>query len=81
MRPDIDKMREHYLQGAYIASGHPGVIMKLLAYVEELERDFCRIFSDVVEISEAADKDDIPRTIARAVLQDWRARMEEIDET
>ncbi len=37
MRPDIDKMREHYLQGAYIASGHPGVIMKLLAYIDELE--------------------------------------------
>lgn len=39
MRPDIDKMREHYCQGAYIASGHPGVIMKLLAYIDELERD------------------------------------------
>lgn len=46
MRPDIDKMREHYCQGAYIASGHPGVIMKLLAYIDELE-ERCRAYEQM----------------------------------
>ena len=43
MRPDIDKMREHYLRGAYIASGHPGVIMKLLSYIDGLEREVAEL--------------------------------------
>jgi hypothetical protein len=52
MRPDIDKMREHYLQGAYIASGHPGVIMKLLTYIDELEREIAELKARVEDVEE-----------------------------